>query len=76
MQKKSSATSIKHTHTPYIFIRLTTSSKYHSHTNWPKNRQNNFKYINPSSPYLEKASRISQHLSKWVLPTTKQIHDL
>jgi len=33
MQKKSSATSIKHTRTPYIFIRPTTSFKHYSHTN-------------------------------------------
>jgi len=36
VEKKSSATSIKHTRTPYIFNRSTASFKHHSHTNRPK----------------------------------------
>jgi len=35
-KKKSSVTSIKHTRTPYIFIRPTISFKHHNHTNRPK----------------------------------------
>jgi len=54
MQKKSSVTSIKHTRTPYIFYSTNSLIQASQSYKQTKNRHNNFKYINPSFPYLER----------------------
>jgi len=62
-------------HTKHIHSKVGTTQSLEMH-NRTKSMQNKLKIRNPSFHYMEKASRISRHPSKWVRQTTEQIHEL